>query len=908
MKRHKDVDAAFAALTSPRESNPHDTALEAYSLPDEIAPYLLEQREVLMEHILNPPQNPANGHTLPVSGQETTAAFSDLMDAVIRRMYHLACQRLNLSAENLSLAIVATGGYGRRELCPYSDIDITFIPLRDKDPAIDRVIKDMFRQLMEVCITRCKVEVGYAYRLMNDCGNLDHQTTCGLLDARLIAGSPRIFIQFEEAFWTYFNAAEFIFTKIAEREKVISKWGVSPRIVEPQLKEGAGGLRDIHNTIWLVQAREHLAAARVRGARAMHVLEIAGEVDPSDVEAFAKAKEFILQVRQTLHALTRAERDQLVVTRQEDIATRLNYTEATVPPNTPPVEVFMADLYNHLATIQRITRQVTRRVEQSRLIMGIGIDCRRKQLVASKDAFMGDDPAWCLWACEVAQRYELEIGESLERLFLDYLRTAPSLVDPLPAAQIFTQMIGRLGKVYPLLQSMADWGMLGWLFPEFGALMNLIPYDPSHDHTVGQHTLYIARNLEDLLTMSGDEETNTMRRLLQELPHPEQLMMAVLLHDAGKAHPGRPHSEEGEEIAERVCKRMGWSEEATANVCFLVRQHLVMAEVSRLRDLEDEKTIRDFVQIADDIDRLNMLYLLTYADTKAVGSGVWTQVKGRFLHNLWQRAAGLLTDEDDTEIDERMTRARRRVVKDLSNFPVEEVEEHVQAMPPGYLLGQSLDRIALQIGLVRRVREGETVIEFMEERNATYTEMTVCTYDDPNPGLLAKITGVLYAAGLEVHSAHVLTRVTDRDRIAMDTLWVDFRARPLTASKQKEVAQHLKEVLAGRSDVATVLQKYAAKALVKRDKVNLPTDQKVRLHSVRNDLSEQYTVIETDSPDIRSALYRVADALSQMKWDIHSAKVSFWQGAARASFYVAGARNMSEVEVSRALSGVLPLE
>ncbi len=908
MNRHRDIESAFASLTLPPERHPRDVALEQLTSYDELATYLLLEREALMARILEPPHDPQTGAILPVPGLATAMEFSDLMDAVIRRMYALACKSQNIDMNSLNMAIVATGGYGRRELCPYSDIDITFIPWREKDTKIEPVIKHMFQQLMEVCITRCKVEVGYAYRLIDDCGKLDHQTQCGLFDARLIAGNPRTFIQFEGEFWILFNAAEFIFTKIAERQKVLEKWGNSPRIVEPQLKEGAGGLRDIHNAIWLVQAQAIMEAARVRGERSMEVLETTGGVAPEDVIAFAKAKEFLFQVRQTLHALTKAERDQLVVTRQEDIATRLNYTEKTVPPKTPPVEVFMADLYSHLAFVQRITRQVTRHMEDTRLMMGLGMDCRSKKLIASKDEFIGDDPAWCIWAFEFAQRYDLEIGESLEKRIISYLRTAPPLEDPLSAAQVFTQIIGRLGKIYPRLQMMAEMDMLGWILPEFEGLMNLIPYDPSHDHTVGQHTLYIVRILEELLRTNGDEETNTMRQLLRELPHPEELLLAVLLHDAGKAMPGRPHAEVGEEIAQRVCKRFGWSQEATANVCFIIRHHLLMAEVSRLRNLEMEETIRDFTQVVDDIDRLNMLYLLTYADTKAVGEGVWSQVKGRFLYDLWQRSAAMLTGGEDGEMDERMSRARRRVVKDLANLPAEVVEEHVQAMPPGYLLGQPLERMALHIGFVRRVREGESVVDFFEERNATYTEITVCTYDDPNPGLLAKITGVLYAAGLEVHSAQVLTRITDKDRIALDTLWVDFRGRPLTSSKQKEVATHLIEVLKGNTDVESVLKKYASKAILQRDKLNLATTQQVRLHAIRNDLSDTFTVIETDSPDIRSALYRVADALSRLQWDIHSAKVSFWQGAARAVFYVSNARHLSSKIARDTLASVLPLE
>jgi len=908
MDRHKDVESAFNALSRAEKTNPRERDVAELSKPEELAQYLLTERESLHQRILHPPTAKNSTQKIPPPGLELAHQFSDLMDCVLQRIFSLACGRHGADPATVSMAIIASGGYGRRELCPYSDVDMTFVPFRDKDPQLDRVIKDTFQMLMDVCSTRCKMEIGYSYHPLDDYHNLDHQTICALLDARLLAGSTRVYVQFQDAYWDEFNSAEFIFTKIVERNRMHEKWGNSPRIVEPQIKEGVGGLRDLQTMVWLVQAREQLEAARVRGDRSFHILEHLGNVTPQDIQLLQQAKEMLFQTRNALHALSKAERDIFSVTKQEEVAILLGYCEESVPPRTPPVEVYMSQYYANTAHIARVARQVTHHVENSRLIMGIGMDCRRKQLVTAKDKFVSDDPVWMLWAFEMLQRYNLELGESLEQRILNTLRTQPALTDGISASQGLTQILSCRGKIYPIVQIMADLGVLGWLLPEFEALMNLIPYDPSHDHTVGQHTLYVIQNLEALLTLSGDEETSTMRGLFVDLPHPEHLLMAALLHDAGKAHPGRPHALVGEDMARETCKRFGWSEEATANVCFLVRNHLYMAEVSRLRDLDREETIRDFIQVVDDVDRLNMLYLLTYADTKAVGEGVWTQVKGRFLFELWRKSMSLLSAEEVPEPGELMTRARRRLVRDLSHFPPEEVEEHVQAMPPSYLLGQTFERMALHIGFVRRVREREIVVEFHEEKNATYTELTVCVFDDPNPGLLAKITGVLYAAGLEVHSANVVTRASDSDRIALDTLWVDYRERPLTPSKQKEVKANLTAVLSGTATVQSVLDKAGTKTLLKRDVVNLPVDLPVELFSFRNDLSDTLTIIEIGSTDIRSTLYRVADAVSKVGWDIQSAKISVWHGIARASLYVAGARSLSEAEARNALTQVILLK
>src|SRR5579871_2413213 len=235
--------------------------LEAFGSPGELAAYLRAERERLIQQILHPVSHSAQSEP-PLAGLAMAQRFSDLMDAVVIRLFTMGCARVGVNPVLLPICIVATGGYGRREVSPFSDVDITFIPQRDGDSRIDRVIREMFTRVMDICISRCGVEVGYAYRLLDDCTTLDHQTYSGLLDARLIVGSERLFIQFDDAFWAGLNTTDFIFTKLQERQKALAKWGVAPRVVEPQLKEGPGGLRDLHTMVWLLQARSQLSAAR----------------------------------------------------------------------------------------------------------------------------------------------------------------------------------------------------------------------------------------------------------------------------------------------------------------------------------------------------------------------------------------------------------------------------------------------------------------------------------------------------------------------------------------------------------------------------------------------------------------------------------------------------------------------
>ena len=904
MGKRTEGERNFTWNMGEAERNPHTAPLAAIHSASGLIEYLQAERTRRIERILHPLHGEGEDFLAP-GGVELSRSLSDVMDAVITRMFQLACQNARVNFAVLPVAIVATGGYGRRELAPYSDIDLTFVPQRDGDPATDRVLREMFRLVMDVLMNGCHLEVGYAYRLLEDCGNLDHQTACGLLDARLLAGSPRLFIQLEDAYWMGFNPAEFIFAKLQERAGRLAKWGQTPRSVEPNLKEGAGGLRDLQTAVWLMQARHHLAPARVRGARAFDALMQTADVSPQDADGLAGAKERLMQVRNALHAAAGAHRDQLVVTRQEEVAGLLMPLS---PVGEPPLEAFMARLYDSLSVIHRNSRLVIQRVENSRLILGIGLDCKRRQIVPANDALISEDPIWLLWACELAQRYHLQLSDETQQAMLSLLSMHPVLTHSADAAHIFTQILSRPGSLTPVLQQMADLGILGWILPEFAAIFNLIPYDPSHELTVGQHTLSVIQHLEELLLPGNDPEREPLRRLLKEMPHPEQLILAALLHDTGKAVPGRPHSETGEDIAAEVCRRLHWSAEASATVCFLVRQHLLMAETSRLRDLNMEETIRDFTRVVDDPERLNMLTLLTYADTRAVGAGVWTPVKQRYLNELWQRATSLLCEEESQDGTEAtVARARRRLLKDLSltNLPENEVAEHMEAMPPYYLLNQDLQRIALHIEFVRRVRAGSPVIDFQENRQLGVTELTVCASDDPHPGLLAKIAGTLCAADLDVHNAQVVTRITAQDRIAIDTLWVDYKARPLSPGKQREVANLLTSILTGKDDLSALLQRHTQRNRRSRSDT-IAQGGAIKVLTLRNDLSETLTVIETESPVVRSALYHVSAALSQLGWDIQSAKVSSWKGAARASFYIFGAHHLPEHIARPQLEAALP--
>lgn len=878
----------------PEEIAPDQVAAPATDLPEDItdverlAEYLVLKRAEIQRQAL-----------APVPGLALARRHSDLVDAVVRRMFVLAHAEAGYHgpSELVPMAVVATGGYGRRELCPHSDVDITFIPARDGVASIDRVVKEMFTALMKVLMDAAKIDVGYAYRLIEDCGQLDHQTVSGLLDARLIAGSRRVFIQFEHEFWSNFNAPEFIFAKLEERRRQWASAGGVPRVVEPDLKIGPGGLRDLQTIVWLIQARECLTAGDVRGDRAWRALARYGGVSDRQISLLKRAKESLLQVRNAIHVLADRETDQLTAARQEEIARVLGYDDSS--DIYPAVEQFMRDLYAHLAAVHEICLQVTEGVEHSRLFMGIGLDVVDRRLTPANSSWSDEDPLWMVWASRLAQRYSLSFSPELRAAITEVLAGRPVLKQGEEVARMFTEILSARQPVYPVLQLMADTGILAWILPEFGRALDLIPFDAAHDYTVGQHSLYVIKYLDALRSPGCPEELRELQMVMAELTNPEQLYLAALLHDVGKASPGEAHSDVGSAIAEGVCARLGWSRDAADTVSFLVRHHLLMPETSRLRDLSLPETIQHFTSIVGDTERLRMLYLLAYADTSAVSPGQWTQVKARFLRELYQRAEHALAAGYDQEVeDAQILRTRKRLIKELEveNLPPEEVAAHLEGMPAHYALNTTLEQMALHIAFVRQARQGIPSVSFHDDRAATFTELTVCTRDDPRPGLLAKIAGVLYAADLTVHAAQVYTRVSGDERIAIDTLFVDFRGRRLTSTKRNEVEANLKSVLSGTTTVERLLGA--------RRKAAHEPPAVVHIRAL-NQISRDFTIVELRFNEAHGILYYAARALSALGWDIHSARLSRFAGKPTATFYVTGAKSLTDAQAEEALRGAL---
>ncbi len=863
-------------------------ALALFDTPAAIAAYLKETHAGL---------NTASA-LASATGSDLLACNTALVDAVLRRLFALACLNAGVAEDAAPVAIVATGGYGRRELAPFSDVDVTFVPALEDDDTVNAIVKEMFQGVMDVFLYGAGLKVGYAYRLLGDLGRLDHQTQTTLLDSRFLCGDRALFKEFRAQFRAQILTADFLFQKWAERQAVVSRHsGGQVYSVEPNVKEGAGGLRDIQNAEWMGEVRYHASLAKLWPA----LVEL-GVLRAEDAASLLAARDFLHCARAALHIASGEARDVLTAERQEAVAALLHYPDT---PAAPAVEVFMRDYFTHAAEARRVSRLVMTRCLDSNLPLGLGLASVGRVLTLADADAAGQDSALPLHVAELRQAYGLAQSFELEAALRDYLAARPVPEDPAVAGRVLTRLLSAPSGVADALDHLQESGALGWLIPEFAPIMTLIPYDAAHDFTVGAHSLRVVRNLENLKT---DTRLPEGRRLIGEVARPETLYLAGLIHDIGKQWPeGGPHAETGAAAAVVICDRLGWDEERRDKVVFLIREHLRMAETSRLRDLALDETTREFIKHIPDMDCLNMLYLLTYADTQAVGDGVWTEVQGRFLSELYARAEGMLSAPlgDDggppPPYVPDLKRQRERIRKGLAahNLPTDSVLAHTRSLPAQYLLNTPLEEMYLHIAMVERLRETfQPAVDFKNEYGADHTELTLCAYDDPHPGLLSKITGVLYAHDVNLHTAQVFTRDSSV-RIAIDTLWVDYRGKPLSPGKRAELQDSFRRVLLGEIGIGELLQ--AHKKPLK--------EQTIYTARIDENASERFSLLEVSAPDETGVVYRLTRAVSALGWNIHAARLSVWGSRARDAFYLSDAdgEKVPAAAVSRLLDA-LPTE
>ncbi len=819
-------------------------------------------------------------HAEGASGQESVRTHARLMDDVILSLTRLIAA--DAVADGLAATpqvVMALGGYGRGELHPLSDVDLMVIYDGKMSPYVQRMMQELLYSLWDLGL-----HVGHSLRSLDDCvamARTDFPSRTSMQEARFLAGDRRLFARFQrvlrqEVFRRDFG--QFLETTLVERDARYRKHGASPYIGEPNVKESAGGLRDMHTAMWLGEAKF--------GTRTLRELADKGLITPREQAAADAALTFLWRVRNELHFFSGHKNDVLTRDLQPRIAKNLGYeNDAT----SLGVERFMRDYYLHARVIHRVSKRLIARCQETLSRRGSAERRRRQQALADGLVFFDGrlhladrdpsqlrvDPARLMKVFGHLHRLGCELSLDLERAVEDSLHLVDDAFRRSDAVgELFLDICRSWGRVCQTFSEMHELGLLGRYLPEFGALTCLVQYDVYHKFSADQHSLLAVEHLE-ALAPGQSAESEGAAPVLSEVEKPELLMLGMLLHDIGKAR-GHGHVAKGIPLVRGLTARMGLPSADAASVEFLVAHHLTMSHVAQRRDIDDPKTVTDFAAVVGDPQRLRMLYLLTYADMRAVGPGVLTPWRARILHELYTRTLDLLTGgrvakPSRTQLAERLHAAAKGEVD------LQAVKAHLAMMADRYLESTGVQRMAEHLRMLGELGEAPVVTALFQHPDLGSSDLVVVTRD--LPGLFSLIAGTLAASGVNIISAQIHTRA---DGIAIDTFQVNDPAGDVvgSAAHWARSLDALRAVITGEQSVEALL---ARRRALGREATGPGGPPKIALD---NQLSDSATVIEVKCPDRLGLLYLITRALAGLGLDIVSARIATEIDQAFDTFYV----------------------
>jgi [protein-PII] uridylyltransferase len=829
---------------------------------------------------------------LGASGCQAAAARSFVLDLVADAAFRAAVLDGEGGAAGACVdacAMVAVGGYGRAELAPFSDLDLLFLHTGRRTQAARQLVERVLRLLWDAGLT-----VGHSFRSVAEsatAARTDPHFQTSLLSTRLLAGNGALLDALSAALERERrkHADYFLSALRYEREERYAKFGASVCLQEPNVKESAGGLRDMHAALWAAQVKT--------GCRTLEGLRECGLVSEAEEKCAARAYDFLWRVRHAAHHLTNRKTDRLALDLQPALAAEFGYEPE---PHLLASEKFMRDYYRrarelHLfgeSVIARATGQSEPRPRRFLRPRAAALDepfsVSDGRLCLEADAHaLRKNPLLIIDAFALAQAADVPLAHGLrEALARNAAAVDRDFRDSAEVSRSFLKLLRRRGRVGSCLRLMHEVGFLARYLPEFARVSLLIQHDLYHHYTVDEHTLKAVEALDELHA-SDDRARAHLRAVFDELEDPALLYLAVLLHDIGKGR-GSGHIPRGARISERVCRRLQLKPEHAARVVRLVQLHVAMAHTALRRDLSEPRVAADFAAQVGSLDALNMLLLLTYADLHGVGPGVWSDWKGALLWELYQRARAALTGDDaPADAARAVARYKEQVVSALEGrLPPSEVERHLALLPERYRRTTRPEEAAAHLRLVAQLGDGALKAAWRSRGNSS-TELTVCARD--RHGLFADIAGTLAAHGCEILSAELNTR---EDGVAVDVLLLRSAATHQAVEEYRHdaIERALGLAVAGESDVAALVERWRTKHAPRRRAA--PANARRRwLPRVAcdNDASPSTTMVEVHAADEPGLAYKIASALASRRLDIVCAKIATEKSDALDVFYVTDA-------------------
>ncbi len=828
---------------------------------------------------------------LKIDGKGTRCAehLSAVQDAIIQGLYALACKAVGLSDHEKAISVIAVGGYGRATLAPGSDIDLLFLVPDGKSPAVDKVVEFLLYALWDA-----RQKVGHATRTIEDCIALvktDNTIMTSILEARFICGNSALFASMIHRYRrgvVQKSAKQFVTDKLAERDQRHARYGESRYSVEPDIKDGKGGLRDLNTLFWI--------AKFLFDANSTEELLDRGVFTKEELRRFHKAEDFLWVVRCHLHFLSKRGEDKLSFDRQSELAERLGYK---AHGGLKHVERFMRHYFlvakdvgnltrifcasleaKHLKDAPSLSRMMAKFLPKGKRATGLSKDFHLEAgriALANENAF-ANDPVNLIRIFKESGATGAEIHpDALQDMRLHLRKIDDRLRKSPDANTLFLDCLLESGDPETVLRAMNEAGVLGRFLPEFGKIVAMMQFNMYHHFTVDEHllrTVGVLRALE-AGTLSGDHPLSA--KLFPTLTSRRALFVAGLFHDIAKGR-DEDHSIAGERVVRDMCPRLGLTAAETDTVAWLVRHHLLMSETAQMRDLNDFKTILDFASVVQSPERLKLLLILTVADIRAVGPGVWNGWKGQLLRTLYAEAEPVLTG-GHTAVGrkERVVSAQERFLQSFKAVSDDEKSRILQRHYDAYWLNVPLDQQLRHEALIARAAPRDVTTDVKSDAFAAVTEVTI--YAPDHPRLLATITGACAAASANIIGAQIFTTT---DGMALDTILLQREFVEETDEKRRalRVADTITKALRGQ------LRLKDAMAQAKKPEYRAQAFSVEPRVIIDNTSSNKHTVIEINGLDRVGLLHHLTDALFQLNLNIASAHITTFGEKIIDVFYV----------------------
>jgi [protein-PII] uridylyltransferase len=798
----------------------------------------------------------------PQSGT-TVKAITRLMDRVLESVYLKARQAV--PANENSVAVLATGGFGRRELQPYSDIDIILLfekPLQAQD---EEFLKSLLHPLWDL-----RLSVGHQVLQMKDLEFDPHnlELATALLDIRILAGDLRLFSQFRQNEVGRFLAnhkREFLKSLLAAQDERHKLFNETVYQLEPDIKEAPGGLRDLHVARWIGRI--------LFGIKDSQQFVGQGLVSAGELRRVKEAERFLLSLRTYLHWLTGRNRNTLSHEFQEEVAKSLGHAGKS---ELEAVEALMKDYFLRAKVISGFCESMTRRAFPPARRIGRSFKStvwsttvvRRGALGFREASVIRDNPANMLKLFYRSAKYQIPISEEA----LDQVKNHLSLISEEVRSsseirELFFKLLRLQKGVFQGLFLMHEIGLLGRLFPEFDRIRCHVIQDFFHKYTVDEHSLLAIKNLEDLYHTRKPREQR-FGDILKGLSRPDLLLFSMLFHDVGKAESGN-HCQRSIVAVNRIARRINLAEEDIDKIRFLISSHLEMSNTFQRREITDEIVVKRFAEFIGDQENLRMLCLVTYADIKAVSPDALTPWKEDLLWQLYVETDAQLTR---AFADERWeTTQDGGLMKEVSHFVGDEpaspaLREFLEGFPRRYLKFTPKQKIAEHYKLAEKLRSTDDLIFKLTRNKSTY-ELSILAFD--RPFLFAKLTGVLSYFGMNIVRGQAFA---NNRGIVLDI--IEFEDRLQTFKLNKSEVEHfrvsLQKVLSGEQSLTELLRRRESSNLYQpKRKGSVAT-----LINFDDCSSEKYTIMELIAKDRFGLLYTIAKTISQNDCNIDVALIS----------------------------------